>query len=117
MEAATTIAPAPSQVPQHMQALAQANRELGDLTVLENMVVPSATGGLGVGSTQPATSHGPSIAGMSVVKFRDRPASKFGSRSGCVPSTPVSMIPTSTPAPVAVSWAPSGVAPIISMLH
>jgi hypothetical protein len=26
MEAATTIAPAPSQVPQHMQALAEANR-------------------------------------------------------------------------------------------
>jgi hypothetical protein len=49
------------------------------------------------GSTHDGTSQGPSISGMSVVKFRLRAASKLGLMSGWLPSTPVSMIPTMTP--------------------
>jgi hypothetical protein len=44
-----------------------------------------------------SSSQGPSISGMSVVKFRLSRRLKLGLMSGCDPSTPVSMIPTMTP--------------------
>ena len=43
-----------------------------------------------------SSSHGPSMSGMSVVKLRLSDREKFGWISGCLPSTPVSMIPTRT---------------------
>ena len=46
-----------------------------------------------------SSAQGPSISGMSVVKLRDRAASKFGAMSGWLPSMPVSMMPTFTPRP------------------
>src|SRR5262249_35298935 len=46
----------------------------------------------------------PSIKGMSVVKLRDRVASKFGAMSRFEASTPVSMMPTRT------SWLPCSTA-------
>ncbi len=71
------------------------------------------------GSTQSAYSHGPSIDGMSTVKLRLSAFEKFGAMSGCVPSMPVSMIPTSTPAPRAASAGPPSLpwVPIIRMSH
>ncbi len=55
------------------------------------------------------------MAGMSWVKLRERFRSKFLARSGCEASIPVSMMPTSTPRPVAFLWAWS--ASIIAMSH
>ena len=55
---------------------------------------------------------------MSVVKLRDSAASKFGAMSGCVPSTPVSRMPTRTPgSPGCLRYDPSAVAWIIAMSH
>jgi hypothetical protein len=36
---------------------------------------------------------------VGVMNEQDRPRSRFGAMSGCVKSTPVSMIPTVTPSP------------------
>ncbi len=49
------------------------------------------------GSLQLLNSHAPSMAGMSVTKFRDCAASKFGARSGLRASSPESRMPTVTP--------------------
>ena len=52
------------------------------------------------------------------MKFRLSSASKFGARSGCDASIPVSMIPTSTSGfPVSTAYDSSAVALIISMSH
>ena len=64
---------------------------------------------------QVATSHGPSMLGMSMVKLRLSAAGEVAGEVGWLASMPVSMTPTVTPRPVALRQAPSGVAPI--MLH
>jgi hypothetical protein len=52
------------------------------------------------------------------VKFRLNDCEKFGAMSGCLPSTPVSMIPTSTSrSPLSFRYEPSAVAWIIFMSH
>ncbi len=70
------------------------------------------------GSTQLGCSHSPSSDGISVTKLRESAASKFGARSGCVPSMPVSRIPTRTPlSPGCFAYEPPTVAWIIAMSH
>ena len=61
--------------------------------------VPWPSSSSSLGSTQLGCSHGPSSmpgSELSIVKLRLRERSKFGAMSGCLPSTPVSMIPTRT---------------------
>ncbi len=78
--------------------------------------VPWPSSSSSTGSTQPGCSQGPSMSGMSVVKLRDSARSKFGARSGWVPSTPVSMTPTRTRlSPSVTAWAWGAL--IMSMPH
>ena len=80
--------------------------------------VPCPSSSSFAGSTQLGCSHGPSMDGMSVTKLRERAASKFGARSGWVPSTPVSRIPTRTPlSPGCFEYEPPAVAWSIAMSH
>ncbi len=58
--------------------------------------VPCPPSSVPTGSTQLATSHGPSTSGMSGAKLRDSAQLKFGARSGWLASTPVSSTPTVT---------------------
>ena len=55
--------------------------------------------------------------GLTTVKLMLRSLLKFGAMSGWLPSTPVSMMPTVTPLPVARRCAASAVAPIMLMSH
>ena len=65
-----------------------------------------------------SSSHGPSINGMSVVKFRLRDLLTLSSRSGWLASMPVSMMPTRTfGLPGCTAYEPCAVASIISMPH
>ena len=92
--------------------------------IVDATCVPCPSSSTFGGSTHDGTSHGPSISspfasvGMSVVKLRLSSLEKFGAMSGCVPSTPVSMIPTSTCLlPRSTRYEPSVVAWICCMSH